>query len=147
MQIARTALVPYSAEDMYRLVHDVPAYPEFLSWCVGAEVIEQDAGLQLAALTVSAGGIRQRFVTRNRLDPGRSLHMSLVEGPFRALGGAWSFMPLAELGSKIELELAFEMDASLVAAAFSAGFARVADRMVKDFCARAERVYGGMKPA
>jgi ribosome-associated toxin RatA of RatAB toxin-antitoxin module len=142
MQIARTALVPYSTEDMYRLVHDVPAYPDFLSWCVDAEVLEQDAHTQLAALTVSVGGIRQRFVTRNRLEPGRALHMSLVEGAFRRLGGAWTFTPLAELGSKVALELGFEMDTSLVAAAFSAGFARVADRMVRDFCKRADAVYG-----
>ena len=142
MQITRTALVPYSAEDMYGLVHHVPAYPQFLSWCVDAEVLEQDAQTQLAALTVSIGGIRQRFVTRNRLEPGRALHMSLVEGAFRRLGGAWTFTPLNELGSKVALELGFEMDTSLVAAAFSAGFTRVADRMVRDFCQRAETVYG-----
>lgn len=142
MHISRTALVPYSAEAMYRLVHDVPSYPEFLSWCAKAEVLEQDALLQVAALTVSVAGIRQRFTTRNRLEPGRALHMQLLDGPFRELVGAWRFTPLAELGSKVSLELDFELDASLVAVAFSRGFAHVADRMVRDFCQRAEEVYG-----
>lgn len=142
MQISRTALVLYSAADMYRLVHDVPSYPEFLSWCAAAEVLEQDAGQQLAALTVSVGGFQQRFTTRNRLEPGRALSMQLVDGPFRALSGAWSFTTLADLGSKVHLELGFELDSSLVAVAFARGFAHVADRMVRDFCARAEQVYG-----
>ncbi len=29
-QISRTALVPYSAEQMYQLVNDVQSYPEFI---------------------------------------------------------------------------------------------------------------------
>ncbi len=29
-QISRTALVPYSAEQMYQLVNDVQSYPQFL---------------------------------------------------------------------------------------------------------------------
>jgi ribosome-associated toxin RatA of RatAB toxin-antitoxin module len=126
---------------MYALVHDVVSYPQFLSWCVAAEVLEQGAKQQLAALTVSVAGIQQRFTTRNALVPGQSLRMQLVDGPFRALAGAWTFTPLADLGSKVHLELAFEMDSSLVAVAFSRGFAHIADRMVRDFCTRADEVY------
>jgi ribosome-associated toxin RatA of RatAB toxin-antitoxin module len=33
------------------------------------------------------------------------------------------------------------MDSSLVAVAFSRGFAHIADRMVRDFCTRADEVY------
>ena len=50
MDIARSALVTHSALDMYRLVHDVNAYPDFLSWCIGAEVHEQTPELQVASL-------------------------------------------------------------------------------------------------
>lgn len=32
-QISRTALVPYSAEQMYQLVNDVQSYPQFLPGC------------------------------------------------------------------------------------------------------------------
>ncbi len=31
-QIIRSALVPYSAEQMFALVNDVEAYPEFFTW-------------------------------------------------------------------------------------------------------------------
>jgi ribosome-associated toxin RatA of RatAB toxin-antitoxin module len=41
MEIKRTALVLHPAIDMFRLVQDVPAYPEFLSWCSSAKVHEQ----------------------------------------------------------------------------------------------------------
>lgn len=39
-QISRTALVPYSAEQMYQLVNDVQSYPEFIPGCTGSRVLE-----------------------------------------------------------------------------------------------------------
>jgi ribosome-associated toxin RatA of RatAB toxin-antitoxin module len=68
--------------------------------------------------------------------------MSLVEGPFRRLSGEWRFEPLGDAGSKVSLELSFEVNSRLMAGAFSRGFARVADRLVKDFSQRADVVYG-----
>ena len=35
-QISRSALVPFSATQMYQLVNDVSAYPAFLPGCVGS---------------------------------------------------------------------------------------------------------------
>jgi ribosome-associated toxin RatA of RatAB toxin-antitoxin module len=34
--INRSAIVPYSAPQMYRLVEDVESYPDFLPWCSAA---------------------------------------------------------------------------------------------------------------
>ena len=41
MEIRRSALVLHPAMDMFRLVQDVPAYPEFLGWCLSSQVHEQ----------------------------------------------------------------------------------------------------------
>ena len=38
-QISRTALVPYSAEQMYQLVNDVQSYPQFLPGCTGSRIL------------------------------------------------------------------------------------------------------------
>lgn len=38
-QISRTALVPFSAEQMYQLVNDVKSYPDFLPGCTGSRVL------------------------------------------------------------------------------------------------------------
>jgi len=43
MEIRRSALVLHPAMDMFRLVQDVPAYPDFLTWCVASTVHEQSA--------------------------------------------------------------------------------------------------------
>jgi len=142
MEITRTALVLHPARDMYQLVQDVNSYPEFLTWCSHARVLEQTHELQLARLDVSIGGLKQSFTTRNRLVPGELLTLSLVEGPFRHLKGEWRFDALSERGSKVSLSLSFDFSSNVLSAAFRRGFARVADRLVMDFSQRADQVYG-----
>ena len=141
MKIERSALVAYSAMDMFQLVADVPAYPQFLSWCTATMVHEQDSVMQKASLTVVVAGIRQHFTTMNALRSGERVEMRLLEGPFRSLQGEWSFAQLGEDGCKISLELDFEMNAGPMASVFGKGFGKIADRLVEDFCKRAEMVY------
>jgi ribosome-associated toxin RatA of RatAB toxin-antitoxin module len=126
---------------MYRLVQDVPCYPQFLSWCTATQVIEQNEGFQKATLTVVVAGIRQSFTTLNTLHHGEKVEMRLFEGPFRNLQGEWRFVPLGEDGCKISLELDFEMTAGPMAGLFGKGFGKIADRLVDDFCKRAAKVY------
>ena len=127
---------------MFRLVQDVPSYPQFLSWCVRSEVHEQNAEEQLARLCVSVGGTEHTFTTRNRFVPGERLTLSLVDGPFSHLSGEWLFKPLGDQGSKVTLVLSFDFSSSVLSSAFRRGFAHVADKLVYDFGKRADDVYG-----
>jgi ribosome-associated toxin RatA of RatAB toxin-antitoxin module len=141
MRVERSALVAYSALDMYRLVADVPSYPEFLSWCSATRVHEQNDELQKASLTVTIAGVTQRFTTINALTAGERVGMKLFDGPFKNLQGQWCFNQLGEHGCKISLELDFEMTGNLMSTVFGKGFGRVANRLVEDFCLRADKVY------
>lgn len=141
MKIARSALVTFSAMDMYRLVEGVPSYPQFLSWCTATLVHQQSSDFQKATLTVVVAGIKQSFTTLNTLYSGERVEMKLFEGPFKNLQGEWRFIPLGNDGCKISLELDFEMSAGPMANLFGKGFGKIADRLVDDFCKRAEKVY------
>lgn len=129
----------HSAQHMYKLVHDVAAYPEFLSWCTYSEVHEQSAEHQLASLGVKVAGIERKFKTHNTLQPYQSVKLTLVEGPFRALAGEWRFKQLGQSGSKISLELNFDFAPGLITTAFQRGFKSIADRLVQEFCRRADQ--------
>jgi ribosome-associated toxin RatA of RatAB toxin-antitoxin module len=141
MKIARSALVTYSALDMYKLVEGVPLYPQFLSWCTSSLVHEQNSEFQNASLTVVVAGIKQSFTTVNTLYHGERVEMKLLEGPFKNLQGEWRFLQLGDDGCKISLELDFEMTAGPMARLFGKGFGKIADRLVDEFCKRAEKVY------
>jgi ribosome-associated toxin RatA of RatAB toxin-antitoxin module len=54
-QISRTALVPFSAEQMYQLVNDVKSYPDFLPGCTGSRVLELGPTQMTAAVDVQSG--------------------------------------------------------------------------------------------
>lgn len=66
--------------------------------------------------------------------------MQLVEGPFRALHGIWTFAPLGGEGCKVALALDFDYS-GLMGPVLRAGFQKLADRMVDDFSREADRTY------
>ena len=140
--LQRSALVPYSPEQMYALVNDVGSYPEFLPWCTGSRILHQEESRLEATITLSKGAINQRFTTMNTMLPGRRIDVHLVEGPFRRLTGAWCFDPLGDSGCKILFDLEFELNKGLLAMAFGKVFSQLANSMVDAFCKRARQVYG-----
>lgn len=142
VQIRRSALVRFTPEQMFDLVNDVEAYPKRFGWCAGASILEREGDVLVARLELRLAGIRQRFTTRNTAHRPERLGMQLVDGPFRSLDGAWTFTPLGDSGCKVELDLSFDVTARLGGAALRLGFQGLANRMVDDFCAEAERAYG-----
>ncbi|KAA1051720.1 type II toxin-antitoxin system RatA family toxin [Pseudocitrobacter sp. RIT415] len=140
-QISRTALVPYSAEQMYTLVNDVNAYPDFLPGCTGSRVLESGPTQMTAAVDVSKAGISKTFTTRNILTSNQSILMQLVDGPFKKLIGGWKFIPLSQDACKIEFHLDFEFTNKLIEMAFGRIFKELALNMVQAFTMRAREVY------
>ncbi|PJC86478.1 ubiquinone-binding protein [Vibrio sp. HA2012] len=140
-QIRRSALVSYSARQMYDLVNDVAHYPEFLPGCAGAEVLEFSGEKMLASVNVSKAGISKTFITANTLESGTSILMELVDGPFQHLRGGWYFTELDEYACKVELKLEFEFSSRLIELAFGKVFNELTNNMVTAFTRRAKQVY------
>ncbi|HHR6131872.1 type II toxin-antitoxin system RatA family toxin [Providencia rettgeri] len=140
-QISRSALVPFSAEQMYKLVNDVISYPSFLPGCVGSRIISQNSDEMTASVEVSKAGISKTFITKNALEDNKRIQMQLVEGPFRTLSGGWQFIPLSADACKIEFHLDFEFTNKLIELAFGKIFKELANNMVQAFTSRAKVVY------
>lgn len=124
---------------MFALVHDIEAYPARFRWCEGSRILQRAEHELIVRLDVRMAGLRQSFTTRNRFEPGRLIDLSLVEGPFAAFSGAWSFLPLTDEASKVSLLLDFEMAGKWVGSALAGGFRSLADRLVDDFVTEARR--------
>jgi ribosome-associated toxin RatA of RatAB toxin-antitoxin module len=141
-KIERSALVMFSAAQMYDLVNDVASYPQFLPGCRGAEVLFQDGETLEARLDLSRAGISQSFVTRNRLQRPEKMTLTLVDGPFSSFNGVWAFTPLAENACKVAFTLEFEVSNRLLGAAVGKLFGSIANQMVDAMCERAGKIYG-----
>ncbi|MCF7986626.1 MAG: type II toxin-antitoxin system RatA family toxin [Methylovulum sp.] len=139
--VQKSALVKYSAQQMFDLVNDIESYPQFLPWCSGSRIIKRVDDIVEAELQISKGGFKKAFSTRNRIDLGGKISVSLLDGPFSYLEGVWSFMPLREDASKISLDLEFEMSGKLASLAFGAVFNQICNTMVSSFTHRAKEIY------
>ncbi len=132
----------HSAEQMFDLVNNINAYPEFVPDCADAKVLEQNEEFITASLKIAKGGLSKWFTTKNTLLPENKIQMQLVEGPFKRLSGGWSFVPLDKNACKVILTLEFEFKNRLIQMAFGKVFNEVANNMVAAFINRAKTVYG-----
>ena len=127
-KIEHQALINYSAQQMYQLVNDVAAYPEFLPWCAASEVISITETQMTASLSIKKGGIAKTFTTKNELLTDNSITMNLVDGPFKHMQGIWHFKPLADDACKVSFSLDFSFDNKLLALTLGPIFAKIADQ-------------------
>ena len=140
--VEKSALVAYSATDMFALVDDVARYPEFLPWCGGAEVREHSDMTTVATIHIDYLGIRQSFTTENTKLDGDEMHMKLRDGPFDHLDGTWCFRRLDEAACKVSLVLDYGFANPLLEAAIGPVFGIIANTMIERFVARADQLYG-----
>ncbi|MGB1309910.1 MAG: type II toxin-antitoxin system RatA family toxin [Leucothrix sp.] len=140
--INRTALVEYSTAQMFQLVDDIAAYPEFLPWCGGAQEHNRDEQQVEASVVIQKGSINKSFTTKNRLVKPELIELTLVDGPFKKLKGEWRFEPLSENACKITFTMDFEFSNRLVGLAVGPVFNQVANTFVDSFVERAKAVYG-----
>ena len=140
-KVSRSALVPYTAAQMYEIVNTIEDYPNFVPWCVGSDVTEIAVNQKQATLKFARGALKTSFTTKNTLEQNVCIDMQLVEGPFKHLEGVWKFTDIDDAGSKVELELDFEISNRIIKTALEAFFSQVCDKMVSAFVQRAQQIY------
>ena len=141
-QIEKSALVMYSTKEMFDLVNDVEAYPQFLPNCSDSKIVSQHNNNMTASLEISKAGIKKWFTTENTFIDEQTVQLRLVDGPFKTLKGRWHFQALDKKACKVELKLEFEFSSKLIELAFGKIFNDVAKNMVSAVTQRAKDVYG-----
>jgi ribosome-associated toxin RatA of RatAB toxin-antitoxin module len=139
--VERSALVSYTAAQMFALVNDVARYPEFLPWCVAARVEDISATERVASLKIARGVLRTEFTTRNTLRQDAQIQLQLLHGPFRDLTGEWRFDAIGSRGSRVQFRVEFEFKNRLTASAFNAVFEALCGTIIDAFVVRAQSIY------
>ena len=141
--VKKSVLIWYSPAEMYRLVVDVDAYPQFLPWCDKARVVSHEDNGMVAEIGIAFGGIHQSFTTRNTHVVDQQVTIKLVNGPFSTLEGDWNFIPLGadQRACRVELVLQYGFNSTL-GKLISPVFDKIASNMVDAFINRAKQVYG-----
>ena len=140
--VKKSALILYSAAEMYALVSDIESYPEFLPWCRSTQVLSRSEDEVRAVIEMVKGRVHKSFSTINRMQHHKMIDIRLLEGPFRRLEGYWRFDPLRVDASKVSLDMEFEFASSLLRMAVEPVFKQIANSLVDAFCKRAVDLYG-----
>ena len=142
MKVSRSALLPYSANRVFDVVADIPAYSEFLPWCAESTILREEGDTVQAQLQVRYLGAQLRFSTQNVNKKGESITMTLIEGPFKFLSGQWHFIALDENACKVSLEMDFDFDNSLAKRITQKVFTNIITSQLESFIARSHSLYG-----
>jgi coenzyme Q-binding protein COQ10 len=145
-------VLPYTPDQLFALVGDVNAYPDFVPWITsmrtwnarnlgeGVEAVDAEAGVGFSFL-------KERFSTRVRRDlTARQIDVDLLSGPFKRLANRWQFHDDPG-GSRVEFDIDFQFKSRLLEALLAANFSHAVDRLMECFEARAKALYGAAEPA
>jgi len=140
-QVKKTVIINHSAGEMFLLVDDVLKYPEFLPWCGGVDLIEQNDHSTTATLHIAYHGLHQKFTTENSKTFPSAMSIQLKDGPFKHLDGNWQFIALNDEACKIEFCLNYEFANQFLEKIIAPVFSHIANTFVDGFVVRADKIY------
>ena len=140
-EVHKTVLIHHSASRMFALVDDVTKYPEFLPWCGGVDLIQQDENITIATLHIAYHGLHQKFTTENHKTYPNLMDIKLKDGPFKELEGIWKFTALNDEACKIEFMLHYEFANGFLDKMIAPVFSHITNTFVDGFVARADQIY------
>ncbi|ALG90312.1 MULTISPECIES: type II toxin-antitoxin system RatA family toxin [Actibacterium] len=144
---SETRKLPYSAAQMYDLVADVAAYPDFLPWTAAARIRSRSpipgGEVMEADLVISFKVFREKFGSRVTLWPeAQRIDTEYLDGPFRHMKSTWAFRDLDEGGCEVDFFVDFEFRNRILQGVIGVVFHEAMLRVVKAFESRAAQLYG-----
>ena len=150
-----TRRVTHSASDMFDLVADVEAYPQFLPMCTGLVVRRRSTDTQgrdviLADMSVGYKAIRETFTSRVTLDrAGLIVLVEYVDGPFKHLENRWTFFDEAAASetarSRVEFFIDYEFRSRMLGVLMGGLFDTAFRKFAEAFERRAGLIYGRVR--
>lgn len=133
--------LPYTPQQMYRLVADIESYPQFLPWCVAARIRRREGDVLFADLMIGFKLVRERFTSKVTLDEAATrIHVQYTDGPFHYLNNHWIFQPDGD-GCEVDFFVDFEFRSKTLQKIMGVLFNEAVKRMVQAFETRADQLY------
>ena len=133
-------LLACSAGQMFDVVMDIDAYPEFLPWVADARVLSRSDGELTAELVADLAGMQHSFRTLDRFVVNKLVEIRLLEGPFRFLQSVWTFEPMGDEFCKVHFSIEFEFRSVMLDMIASPIFSTACKSMVHAFEQRAVEI-------
>ncbi len=145
-RFSTTRRVRHSASNMFDLVADVEAYPEFLPLCKSLTITGRERldghDVIIASMEIGYKAVRETFLSRVTLNrPGLRIDVDYVEGPATHLTNRWLFRDLAAGRSEIDFHLEYAFRNPALGLVMGTVFDLAFGRFAESFEARADVIY------
>lgn len=122
-----------SSAQLFDVVMDIEAYPEFLPWVADARVLNRREGELTAELVAHLGGFHHPFRTIDRFIRPKLIEVRLLEGPFRSLDSLWTFENIREGQCRAHFSIDFEFSSRMLGLVATPIFSTACKMMVHSF--------------
>jgi len=139
---AEKRVLPFTPEQLFAVVADIEKYPEFLPWCIATRIRRREGKVVHADMVIGFKMFRERFTTRDVLDPPRRIDVSYHDGPFKYLNNHWIFEPHGDGHCELDFYIDFEFHSRLFQKMVGVIFNEAVRIMVTAFEKRAREIYG-----
>lgn len=139
---SETRQLPYTPVQLFDLIADVGAYPEFLPWCKSSRILERSEQRMLADLTIGYKIFQEKFTSEVFLDRPREISVRYVSGPMTHLTNRWGFQSKGKKSTALSFDVDFDFRSPLLSSVMGVFFDRAFLKMVEAFERRAADIYG-----
>lgn len=145
---SQQSVSPYSPRQLFDLVMDINAYPQFLPWVTSATIIHQTPEETIAELDVQFKHLHQHYTSRVTPSPPNGGHapcgilVQAIDGPFHHLDNRWNFTPLEDNTTQVVFHIDFAFKSRMLNSLLGIVFGRAVHDMHSAFTQRAEQLYG-----
>ena len=137
-----TRHLPYTPTQMFDLVADVGAYPQFLPWVSAIRVRSAGDTEMVADMIVGFKGIKESFTSRVVKHRPDSVRVDYLDGPLKHLHNLWAFRDDGQGGVLVDFEVEFEFKNRLFEMLAGQMFDKALRKMIGAFEDRAAALYG-----
>jgi coenzyme Q-binding protein COQ10 len=138
---AETRQLPYTPAQMFDLVSDVAAYPQFLPWVSGIRVRSNSETEMVADMIVGFKGVKESFTSRVVKERPGHVRVDYLDGPLKHLHNEWGFRDDGQGGVLVDFEVEFEFKNRLFEMLAGQFFDKALRKMIGAFEARAAQLY------
>lgn len=134
----------FTQDQLYDLVSDIEAYPEFLPWCRHLRITSRQEYKLIADLIIGFKIYSEKFTSIVHLDPDHYvINVTYQDGPFKYLTSKWQFLPpnSSENGAIVDFYIEFAFKTKILDKLLGTVFNEAIGRMIRAFEERAHQLY------
>lgn len=141
-KLFKTTTAPYSQPQLFDLVADVAAYPQFLPFCTKTDIHENSELHMIADMHIGYKSFTGTFQSKVTKEYPHILHMEQTHGSLKYLHSTWSFQPhtISTL-STIKFTIDFEPSSWLIGKLINPILDEMGNVMIQSFLNRAKIIY------